>query len=77
MAVVVSRNEFSDRLLGLLFDALMRTLDPEETTFLARLDEHLEQEYRKLEDTPGDHEKAMRFLLGVCPRNNVLNDMRH
>ena len=51
--------------LGLLFDALMRTLDSEDTTFLARLDEHLEQEYRKLEDTPGDHEEAMQFLLGA------------
>ena len=49
--------------LGLLFDALTRTLDSEAVAFLARFDEHLEQEYRKLEDTPGDHEEAMRLLL--------------
>ena len=47
--------------LGLLFDALMRTLDPEETTFLARLDEHLEQEYQSLRILPGIMRKRCDF----------------
>ena len=51
--------------LGLFFDALMRTIDREDETFLSRLEQHLEQEYRKLEDSPGDHEEEMRFMLGV------------
>ena len=49
--------------LGTLFDALIQTIDPEDKTFLERFDEHLEQEYRKLEDTPGDHEDVFAFLL--------------
>ena len=49
--------------MGLLFDALVQAAQPEAEGFLERFDEFLEREYRKLEDTPGNHEEEIALLL--------------